>query len=90
MRTFWSALKFSLQAIFAFRLPLSDFSSGFGRDGALGQIVFQQTRMANEGGVEGGSGDVKTRKAVENAQAEEIGAEETPKGTECGLGRVPA
>ena len=46
--------------------------------------------MADEGGVEGGGGDIEAGEAVEKAQAEEIGAEETPKGTEGGLGRIPA
>ncbi len=58
--------------------------------GFFGQIVLEQARMPDEGGVESGGGDIEAGEAVEEAQAEEICPEETPESAEGGLGRIPA
>ena len=60
-----------------------------GREGPFAKIVLQQARMADEGGVEGGSGDIKAGKAIEKAKPEDIGPEKSPERTKGGLGRQP-
>ena len=46
--------------------------------------------MADEGGVEGGSGDIKAWKAIEKAKAKDIGPEKSPERTKGGFCRQPA
>jgi hypothetical protein len=46
--------------------------------------------MSDEGGVEGGSGDVKAWIPIEKSKPEDIGPEKSPERTKGGLGRQPA
>jgi hypothetical protein len=46
--------------------------------------------MANKGGVEGGSGDIKAGKAIEKAKPENIGPEKSPECTKGRFGRQPS
>jgi hypothetical protein len=58
-------------------------------DRPLAEIMLQQARMADEGGVEGGSGDIKAGKAIEKAKAKDIGPEKSPERTEGSFRRQP-
>jgi hypothetical protein len=51
--------------------------------------MLQKPGVTDEGGVEGGSGDIKAGKAIEKAKPENIGPEKSPERTKGGLGRQP-
>ena len=46
--------------------------------------------MADEGGIKGGSGDIKAGIAIEEAEPEDISSDKSPERTEGGFGRHPA
>ena len=51
--------------------------------------MLQKTGVADEGGVEGGSGDIKAGEAIEKAKPENIGPEESPECTKSCFGGRP-
>ena len=51
--------------------------------------MLQKSGVADEGGVEGGSGDIKAGVPIEKSKTEHIGPEKSPERTEGGLGRQP-
>ena len=51
--------------------------------------MLQKAGVADEGGVEGGSGDIKAGKAIEKAKANKVSPEKTPEGPKGSLGRRP-
>ena len=51
--------------------------------------MLQKAGVADEGGVEGGSGDVEAGIAVEEAEPEDISSDKSPECTEGGFGRQP-
>jgi hypothetical protein len=46
--------------------------------------------MADEGGVEGGSGDIETRESIEKAKTDKVSPDKAPESTESRLGRKPS
>ena len=51
--------------------------------------MLQQTSVADEGGVEGGSGNIKAGVSVEETEPDEICAHKSPEGTESCFGGRP-
>ena len=51
--------------------------------------MLQQASVADEGGVEGGSGDIKAWVSVEEAEPDKIRPHESPEGTESCFGGRP-
>jgi hypothetical protein len=47
--------------------------------------MLQKPGVADEGGVESGSGDIKARKAIEKAETNEVGSEKPPEGSKGSL-----
>ena len=62
---------------------------GHGRNGLFRKLMLQKPGVADEGGVEGGSGDIKAWIPIEKSKPENIGPEKSPERTKGGLGRQP-
>ena len=78
-----------MRRLFEIRNHKSTFQLRFGREGLFGKLMLQKPGVTNEGGVEGGSGDIKARKAIEKAKANKVSPEKTPEGPKGSLGRRP-
>ena len=78
-----------MRRLFEIRNHKSTFQLRFGWKGLFGKLMLQKTGVTDEGGVEGGSGDIKARKAIEKAKANKVSPEKTPEGPEGGLRRQP-
>jgi len=59
------------------------------RERLFAKIMLQQARMADEGGVEGGSGDIKAWVSVEETEPNKIRPHKSPEGTESCFGGRP-
>ena len=53
----------------------------------LGKLVLQKAGVADEGGIEGGSSDIKAGIPIEKSKPEHIGSEKSPERTKGGFGR---
>ena len=62
---------------------------GLRRDRLFAEIVFQQASVTDEGGVEGGSGNIKTSVSVEETEPDKIRPHKSPEGTESCFGGRP-
>jgi len=60
-----------------------------GRNGLFRKLVLQKTGVADEGGVEGGSGYIKAGIPIEKSKPEDIGPEKSPERTEGSFRRQP-
>jgi hypothetical protein len=60
-----------------------------GRERLFAEIVLQQAGVADKGGVEGGSGDIKAWVSVEETEPDKIRPRKSPEGTKSCFGGRP-